>query len=414
MQECCEEIFGQNVDCAYEDICNPVNPTKRPTPRPTRYPTKNPTKYPTKNPSRNPSRYPTKNPTRDPSRYPTKNPTRDPSRIPTTTPTQNPTKRPTKEPTKRPTRNPTKNPTRPPTEDPTRKPTKYPTRNPTQEPTRKPTRNPTSEPTKEPTTLSPTQCEEDREWWYNGDKCTNYPDPDGQGVYNTMQECCEKRFGASGYCAYDDFCNPIDPTTSPTKSPTEDPTKNPTPIPTKSPTTTAQTATSPPTSCLEANSIWYFVPDFASMSNTCTNIAIPNSGFNEYDGPAKCCKENFEDLSSCRQFDVCNPEMLPPEPTPSPTSGSTPTVSKETTTPPTMEGGESHTDIKQTASNDFSSLTYTQKVNTDCVKNHDKVWSTRSAGMVNVCVNVCTVTTNIYEGDNLWRTNVQKSHSDCP
>jgi len=102
-----------------------------------------------------------------------------------------------------------------------------------------------------------------------------------------------------------------------------------------------------------------------------------------------------------------------------PTFGSTPTISKETTGPPTIIPRESNrrthtTERKQIVSNDFMDFTYTQEVNADCVEHYDKVWNTKSDSVVEVCVYVCTVTTTILEGDELFDSNIQKTHSECP
>lgn len=95
------------------------------------------------------------------------------------------------------------------------------------------------------------------------------------------------------------------------------------------------------------------------------------------------------------------------------------TISKETTGPPTIIPRESNrrtdtTERKQIVSNDFMDFTYTQEVNADCVEHYDKVWNTKSDSVVEVCVYVCTVTTTILEGDELFDSNVQKTHSECP
>ena len=79
------------------------------------------------------------------------------------------------------------------------------------------------------------------------------------------------------------------------------------------------------------------------------------------------------------------------------------TVSKETTGPPTLLREESR-----------AGSSFTEDVSTDCVEHTDKVWSTESNSMVDVCVYVCTVTTTIYEGEEVYDTNVHKTNSECP
>ena len=67
------------------------------------------------------------------------------------------------------------------------------------------------------------------------------------------------------------------------------------------------------------------------------------------------------------------------------------TVSKETTGPPTVARmGRSG-------------------ASTDCVNKYEKVWSTESLTMAEVCVKVCTTT--MFKGGELIETEV--SHSDC-
>ena len=72
-----------------------------------------------------------------------------------------------------------------------------------------------------------------------------------------------------------------------------------------------------------------------------------------FDTVGECCTDAFGGVQNCNYVDVCVPTGVPspnptqvevletPEPTtympsPAPTFGSTPTVSKETTGPPTM------------------------------------------------------------------------------
>jgi len=88
-----------------------------------------------------------------------------------------------------------------------------------------------------------------------------------------------------------------------------------------------------------------------------------------------------------------------PQPTNEPTGGSTPTVGKDISTPPTMIKRTSETDVEQEASNDLANLTLTEKVTKDCVQHYDEAWSTKRNAVVTGCVNVCEITTTDYQGD---------------
>merc|ERR1719401_196956 len=91
-------------------------------------------------------------------------------------------------------------------------------------PTRNPTRNPTP---------APTHCEQDRKWWFNGQKCTNYIGEDGEdvGEFPALQRCCENFFPNQN-CQCEDICN----SNALTPRPTPLPTRYPTRVPTQSPT----------------------------------------------------------------------------------------------------------------------------------------------------------------------------------
>ena len=95
------------------------------------------------------------------------------------------------------------------------------------QPTRYPTQNPTPDPTVSPVTPAPTPCE-DRLWYFNGEKGTNYPTEDGSipGEFDSKYRCCYAIFGPHVACPAEDLCNPIDITPEPTKKPTRYPTKN--------------------------------------------------------------------------------------------------------------------------------------------------------------------------------------------
>merc|ERR1712194_323626 len=155
-------------------------------------------------------------------------------------------------------------------------------------------------PTRKPMAGSaPTTCE-DRKWRYSQEfeECTNTEGTDNEPVvayYNTLGDCCDAELhAADGACidSYYDMCAPPNLPSAGNDG------------------------------CAETNSVWYHVPVFTSLTNTCTNMEIPGMGFQEYSGPAECCEEHNHsnlgnmdsDISSCRRFDVCNPEMLPPEP----------------------------------------------------------------------------------------------------
>ena len=69
MRECCEDAFGPNAACPYEDVCGPVDPTPWPTPPQT---TLRPTEPPTKEPMLSDPTYdPTALPTYIPTSFPT-------------------------------------------------------------------------------------------------------------------------------------------------------------------------------------------------------------------------------------------------------------------------------------------------------------------------------------------------------
>ena len=253
-----------------------------------------------------------------------------------------------------------------------------------------------------PAPTAPTTCD-DRKWRYlpEIEECTNAEIMDDQPMgtyYNTLGECCDAELpnhDEDGACldSYYDVCVPVDP-------PPEDGNRT----------------------CAEVHSVWYYVPAFASLVDTCTNMHIPGTEFEEYDGPAQCCEEHApSNSSSCRKLDVCHPDALLPEQTFSRASemGGGDAVDTEARSPSTSGDGVTQdafsTEAKHTASNDVSVLTYTQKVRTNCVEHRNQIWNVRKERMVNVCVYACTETTDIYEGDALWQTSVKKElPEDCP
>ena len=71
--------------------------------------------------------------------------------------------------------------------------------------------------------------------------------------------------------------------------------------------------------------------------NKCTNgneNTSNDDGDEVYDTLVECCEETFGVGMKCKYDDICFDDT--PVPTVSPSFGSTPTVSKETTGPPTM------------------------------------------------------------------------------
>jgi len=107
------------------------------------------------------------------------------------------------------------------------------------------------------------------------------------------------------------------------------------------------------------------------------------------------------------------PEPTTPFPTSSPTGGSTPTVGKDITTSPTMIKRTSETELEQEASNDLANLTLTEKVTKDCVQHYDEAWSTKRNTVVTGCVNVCEITTTVYQGDVEKSTEVETTKKIC-
>jgi hypothetical protein len=221
-------------------------------------------------------------------------------------------------------------------------------------------------------------CCEMRSWYLSASGvCTNGFLEIGE--FTTLQECCEVTQSGED-CLYDDICSPNPPIPEPTPSPT--------PVP-----TTIEIETPAPTTCMEQEyytvggictnegmtppggtafltllecceetqtveecefvdiccemRLWYL-----SESGVCTN-GFTQDG--EFASLQECC-EVTQSGEDCLYNDICNPDppaptptevvsMVPtlvftPEPTPGegtgePTFGSTPTVSKEVTGPPT-------------------------------------------------------------------------------
>jgi len=248
-----------------------------------------------------------------------------------------------------------------------------PTPKPTQKPTKKPTNAPiepvvTPEPTFSPVTPSPTPCEA-QVFFFDGNVCSNDFYMAGAPSYNTAVACCNVNFGIGsfkqGKCDYIDICNTLPPSPSPI---------------TDSPITPA------PTSCDER--VFFF------DGNTCTNdVFIADAP--EFMSLKKCCNFNFgvgslEDRS-CIYTDICN--TLPPSPAPTfiSTPGSTPTVSKETTGPPTMDSGRDEEEY----------------ISTDVTCNEI------TGGYPQVCVKVCTTIKSIFRGDILMDETAETTEEAC-
>lgn len=116
------------------------------------------------------------------------------------------------------------------------------------------------------------------------------------------------------------------------------------------------------------------------------------------------------------EFIVLPPTSHPTEGTPDPTiessQGGTPTVSKETSAPPTTHPRrpELSDRIKQLGSNDFKPhFVYTSKVKTECTEMEND--ETEGGG---VCILHCTETTKLYEGTILINESSSYFEEDCP
>jgi len=253
----------------------------------------------------------------------------------------------------------------------------------------------TLEPTESPITPAPTPCEA-QVFYFDGNYCTNNVAGDAfffdNVSFKTIMACCNVNFGmgsfVNGGCNFIDVCNSLPPTPSPVEDiktllPTDSPI---TPEPTESPITPA------PTPC-EA------LPFFFD-GNTCSNeffIADASS----FDSLAKCCNMNFGAGAftdgSCNYIDICNTSPPSPAPTFISTPGSTPTVSKETTGPPTMSIGRTR-DMPHDESKTLTS--------TEC----EPIY----AGTPQVCVYVCTDIISVYAGGELISEDAKSYETECP
>jgi hypothetical protein len=253
----------------------------------------------------------------------------------------------------------------------------------------------TPEPTDAPITPAPTPCEV-LAFFFNGESCTNEIDffmVDATS-YSTAMACCNMNFGAGSYmngsCYYVDICNTLLPSPSPiepvvTPSPA-------TPEPTDSPVTPA------PTPC---EALRFFFD-----GETCTNAFLVADA-TSYNTAMTCCNMNFGAGSfvsgSCNYVDVCN--TLPPSPAPTfvNTPGSTPTVSKETTGPPTLIAGR---DDIMNHTRDMPHAATKTLTNTEC----EPIF----AGNPSVCVYVCTDIVSVYAGEVLISEDASSYETACP
>jgi hypothetical protein len=251
--------------------------------------------------------------------------------------------------------------------EPTPNPTPNPTKKPTRNPTRKPSNAPiepivTPVPTESPVTPAPTPCEA-QVFFFDGNVCSNEFYIADAPAYNTAKACCNVNFGMgsfmNGECNYVDECNTIPPSPSP--------------------------VTPAPTPC-EAK-VFFF--DGETCSNEFYIADAPS-----YISAIICCNTNFGSGSfingSCNYVDECN--TIPPTPSPTfiSTFGSTPTVSKETTGPPTMEAGRDK---------------ITTDITTDCRE--------ITGGYPEVCVKVCTSIKSTFKGGMLIDETAETTEEEC-
>jgi hypothetical protein len=241
----------------------------------------------------------------------------------------------------------------------------------------------TPKPTMSPVTPAPTPCEA-QVFYFDGNVCSNEFIIADASAYNSAVACCNVNFGmgsfASGECNYVDECNTLPPSPSPI-------TPEPTPAPIE-PIVTPSPATPAPTPC---EALLFFFDGEA-----CSNefyIADASS----YETAKACCNANFGTGSfmtgNCNYIDTCN--TLPPSPAPTiiSTFGSTPTVSKETTGPPTM------------AANRGDDHKVTVDVTTDCRE--------ITGGYPVVCVKVCTSIKSKFKGGVLIDETAETTEEEC-
>lgn len=105
------------------------------------------------------------------------------------------------------------------------------------------------------------------------------------------------------------------------------------------------------------------------------------------------------------------PTVGTPDPTIESSIGGTPTVSKETSAPPTTHPRrpEQSDRVKQIGSNDFPHFVYTSKVKTECTEMEKDEAEGGSA-----CILHCIETTKLYEGTILINESSSYFEKDCP
>jgi hypothetical protein len=144
---------------------------------------------------------------------------------------------------------------------------------------------------------------------------------------------------------------------------------------------------------------------FFFNGETCSNEFIIADA-SSYETAQSCCNANFGTGSfltgSCGYVDICN--TLPPSHAPTfiSTFGSTPTVSKETTGPPTMAAGRE----KMIKTRDMPHGEKKTVTSTEC----EPIY----AGNPRVCVNVCTDIISVYSGEELISEDAKSYETACP
>ena len=188
--------------------------------------------------------------------------------------------------------------------------------------------------------------------------CTNGYDNDGEMMFDNLNECCEYAEFDNGECYYDDVC--VESNDEPTPSPSPVPslptliTPKPTPACTGCPVPPNPVpVTSPsPTLCTDQPIYWDGIqctrgkPMGGETPDNIDDLIM----FETYD---ECCLTYaLMYLDECPMYDGCNPVSGTPPPSPGievltyapssgSTGGSTPTISKETTGPPTLSRNKS-------------------------------------------------------------------------
>eukprot|EP00984_Skeletonema_dohrnii_P005016 scaffold1769_cov132-Skeletonema_dohrnii-CCMP3373.AAC.33 len=303
--------------------------------------------------------------------------------------------------------------------NPTCFPTSSPTKSPTQSPTSSPTKTPTSSPTKSPT------------------PCTNNPSYNCEVISDSDVTCSDEIEGCadgqdfSPDCAVaatpmpgnevcELYCNPTcfptsSPTTSPTKAPTQSPTSSPTQSPTSSPTKVfiipppTPRPTPPPTpEPTNPPTPEPTPPPTPEPTNPPTPEPTPLPTPEPTPLPTPEPTTPPTPLPTLPQIQP-DPTPLPtPMPTSISTIGSTPTVSKDTTLPPTVDGGaRSHTQTYHLG-DDFR-----KDVETECIEETGGVW--HQGQFIEVCEFVCRETTILYQnGNEIFRTTGEPTSTDCP